>query len=76
MHIAKLADSELREARRAGFKTRKPKQGKLKTMNAMEGFVSRNNDWVRRAKDKIKDHKKKESDKKKLKDLKAQIRRS
>lgn len=74
--IMKISDSDLREARRAGFKRKKPKKGKLKTRGAIEGYIDRNNRWVKDAKDKTREYKKKESEKVALKKLRETIRRS
>ena len=74
MSISKFSAEDLRKARSAGFKGKKPKKGKLPTMTSMNAYVDRYNDWVKRAKAKVSDHKKKEAEKKKLKDMKSKLR--
>lgn len=75
MNLKSLSESELREARRAGFKRKKPKKGKLKTMNAIEGYADRWNRFVDDAKAKIQEKKKEEAEKQRVKQLREKIRR-
>lgn len=73
--LKKISNEELRKARRAGFKRKKPKKPKQSaSLNAMEGYVSRYNDWVNAAREKIRYAKQKEAEKKRKKDLYKKIR--
>jgi len=72
--ISSISDSDLRAARSAGFKRKKPKKPKASaSLSSMENFITRYNAWVKAAKDKIAAKKKKEGDKSKAKALRAQI---
>ena len=59
--LLKLSAEELRKARKAGFKKKAPKKPKLSSsLSTMEGYVSRHNDWVKQARTKIAENKKRE----------------
>jgi len=47
MAYSKFTPEDLRNARKAGFKKKKPKKPKTKTYNALERFQDRYNQWVK-----------------------------
>lgn len=65
--ILKISNEDIRKARKAGFKRKKPSKPKAKTELALENWIARYNNWVKDAKSKI-------SDGKKLDALKKQVR--
>lgn len=68
MTISSISAAELSEARKGGFKRKKPKKPKQSaSLASMENWIIRYNAW-------IKDAKAKASDYKKAKKLKDQIR--
>jgi len=78
--ISKLTDIELRAARSAGYKAKRPKKPKGgATLTVLENWVGRYNEWVRKAKAKTAEKKakttKKDSEVNKRKALKEKISR-
>lgn len=67
MKASSITKSELKEARKAGFKRKKPKKptGK-KSVTSIEGYIDRYNSWVKDAKEKAKEGRKLEVLKKDL----------
>ena len=45
--INKFTPEELKLARKAGFKRKKPKKPSTKSYSSMENFISRYNEWVK-----------------------------
>lgn len=73
--IKKLTPAELASARRAGYKRKKPKKPRASaTLNALEAFVARYNEWVDGARAKIKEKAAKDSAVKKRITLQKSIR--
>lgn len=71
---SKPTSDQLRLARKGGFKGKRPKKPKAgATLNAMENWVSRYNDWVSKVHGGIKNIKEKEKSKSKRETLKRQI---
>lgn len=66
--LASYSAEDLRNAKKAGFKAKKPKKPKAKTHASLTGYVERYNDWVKRMKETAKKGKE-------LKTLREQIRR-
>jgi hypothetical protein len=56
--ILKISNEELRLARKGGFRRKKPKKpaGKA-SLNVLQGWVTRNNEWVKDAKKRASDFK-------------------
>lgn len=73
--LKSISAAELSEARRAGFKRKKPKKGKLKTMSAVEAYIARWNNWVDAARDRVRTKRKAGTDKEKFIRLRALVRR-
>lgn len=67
MKLLSLSHEELRKARKAKFKKKAPKKPKSKTVNSIESYIEKNNQWVKDAREKI-------ASAKKLDALKKQIR--
>ncbi len=44
--IINVTDDDKRRARLAGFKKRKPKKPKTKTVKSLESWISRHNKWA------------------------------
>ena len=74
MNLKKYTDNELREARKAGFKRKFPKKGKLKTSIAVSNYERKWNSFVDDVKRKASDFKKKEKAKEQLRKDKESIR--
>jgi len=71
----KISQSELSQARKAGFKRSKPKKPKASaSLSSLENYITKYNNWVRAAKDKIASKKQKETDKKRKLDLRNKIK--
>ena len=67
MSLSKISNEELRKARKAGFKRKKPKMPKKSASYAsLEGYVGRYNEWVKLAKEKSSEVSKKETLKKQI----------
>jgi len=66
--LAKFTPEDLRLARKAKFKKKRPKKPKSNTINAMETFVAKYNDWVHELK-------RAASDAKKIDSIKSQLRK-
>jgi ADP-glucose pyrophosphorylase len=66
MTPVKVTTDERRQARLAGFRKKKPKKPKSRTVNAMENYISRYNDWAKELKSKAKEGKKIEDLRKKV----------
>lgn len=67
MALSKLSAEDLRKARKAGFKKKAPKKPKQSaSLATMEGYVARHNDWVKQARQKVADGKKREALKKQI----------
>lgn len=65
--ILKISTEELRKARKGGFKKKKPKKPKSSaSLTTFENWISRNNDFVKEAKQRAKDYEKKEKLKKQI----------
>lgn len=47
MAYSKFTSEDLRNARKAGFKKKKPKKPKTKTYNALSNYQERYNQWVK-----------------------------
>lgn len=69
----KVTPAEISKARKAGVKAKKPRKPRGKSLNALEGYVTRYNAWVDKIKDGVKKYNKIEADKKKQQKLKAAI---
>ncbi len=69
--IKKLKPEDLKCARRAGFRRKKPKKGSIKTITQYNAFAERYNSWADAARAKAKEWKQKEAEKKKVKSLKS-----
>ena len=62
MTVKKISATEIAEAKRAGFKKKKPKMPKKSSSTSVwENYAARWNAYVDEAKAKIKEHKRKES---------------
>jgi hypothetical protein len=62
MTVKKITPSEISEAKRAGFKKKKPKMPKKSSSASVwDNYAARWNNWVDEAKAAIKAHKKKEA---------------
>ena len=70
MHLDKKPTSdEMRQARKAGFRRRRPKKPKMSSSkNALENYAGRYNDWCKGMRQAVKDGKEREK-------LQEQIRR-
>jgi len=72
--IKKYTADEYRNAKKMKFKAKKPKKPKASaTLNSLESYIERYNNWVDKIKAKSKDFKTKESDKKKIQTIKKTI---
>jgi len=72
--IAKFTRDQLKNARKAGFRRKKPNKPKAgASLNSLEAWVLRYNDWVKDMKEKDREHKKNLTDKKKREKLKRDI---
>lgn len=77
MALKKLTPVELANARKAGYKKKKPKKPRVAaTLNVLENYVVKYNEWVDGARAKIKEQSKKESDAKKRVALSKAIRQA
>jgi len=65
--LASLSTEDQRKARKGGFKRKAPKKPKSKTVNSIESYIDRHNQWVKDARAAITKHNK-------LETLKKQIR--
>lgn len=73
--IKSYTDAEHRDAKKAGFKRKKPKKPAASaSLRTLENWVARYNQWVTDLKAKAKQYKQKEADKKKRDTLKNKIR--
>lgn len=73
--IKTITPDQLRKAKKAGFKKKKPKKPKASaSLTVLENWVSRYNAWIDDAKNKIKEADRKEKEKAKREKLKNQIR--
>jgi len=51
MALSKYTADELRAARKAGFRSKCPKRPKMNAgVSALENYIARHNDWVKRMK--------------------------
>jgi len=58
MKATSVSEEEKRNARAAGFKRKKPKKPKSRTIRSMESYIERYNAWAKLLKEKAKEGKK------------------
>lgn len=73
MKIKTYTENEKLAAKLAGFRTKKPKKPKSKTVRSLESYIVRYNAWVDKLKERAKTGQVKVDAKKKLESLKHQI---
>lgn len=57
--ILKISPDDLRTARKGGFRKKKPKKPSAKaSLSTLQNWVSRNNSWVKEAKQRASEYKK------------------
>jgi hypothetical protein len=66
---ANYTSDELKKARRAGFKRKRPKQPKRVTENSVSNYLTKYNEWVRELKAAAKNYGKKKSTRKTVAEL-------
>lgn len=69
----KISDADIKKARSAGVKAKKPRKPKTKSLNALEGYIGRYNAWIDKLKEGVKKFNKMQADKKRQAKLKATI---
>lgn len=80
----KITDADVKNARAAGFKRKKPKKPKSKTEKSLNSYIERYNGWAKDLKSKaaegrkkiaaeLAEKKRKQAEKKKLQDLRGTV---